>query len=419
MLIEKGRAVKVLVTEELSTAGMELLRKHFDVDERLNLSADALREALRDANAIIVRSKTQLNAKALEGCTALKVIGRAGVGYDNIDLEAASRLGVLVMNVPDGSTISACEHTWALLLSMVRHVPDAVAGMRAGKWRRDLMGHELYGKTLGVIGLGKIGFEVAKRARGFGMQVIGYDPYLSRERADAMGFPVVTLDELITQADVLTLHVPLTDATRKMIGKEQFEKMRQSAYIVNCARGPLIDEEALLEALTNGRIAGAALDVYPVEPPDFTSPLHAAKLPNLITTPHLGASTSEAQEKVALLIAEQVTRALVDEDYLNSGDDGARTPLRPCGRSPRQLLGAVVARPARRCGAGHRRRRHQAGYGIHRSGSPTWVPVSRDGRAGHVRECAHPREGEGHPDHAGEAPRRYPLPQCTGDDGPR
>jgi D-3-phosphoglycerate dehydrogenase len=314
---EKEDAVKVLVTEELSGAGLALLREHFEVEERLGLKTEELKAALKDATAVIVRSKTQLTGHVLDGST-LKVIGRAGVGYDNIDLEAASRNGILVMNVPDGSTVSACEHTFALLLSLVRRIPEASASMREGKWRRDLMGNELFGKTLGVIGLGKIGAEVAKRARAFEMKVIGYDPYLPKERAEDMGITLMAVKELLAQADVITLHVPLTEATRKMIGPREFEAMKPTAYIINCARGPLIVEEALATALEAARIAGAAVDVYSVEPPDFGMALLSRGLGNLITTPHLGASTAEAQEKVATIIAQQVTRALIDEDFLNS-----------------------------------------------------------------------------------------------------
>lgn len=309
--------MKVLVTEELSAAGLALLREHFQVEEKLGLKPEELKEALKDATAVIVRSKTQLKGSILDG-TALKVIGRAGVGYDNIDLEAASRNGILVMNVPDGATISACEHTWALLLSLVRRVPEANAAMRGGKWRRDLMGNELFGKTLGVVGLGKIGAEVAKRARAFEMKVIGFDPYVTKERAEAMEITLLPLKDVIAQADVITLHVPLTESTRHMIGAKELDSMKPGACIVNCARGPLIDEEALAHALETKRIGGAALDVFTVEPPDFGGVLLSKNLPNLITTPHLGASTFEGQEKVATIMAQQVTRALIDDDFLNS-----------------------------------------------------------------------------------------------------
>jgi D-3-phosphoglycerate dehydrogenase len=310
--------VKVLVTEELSPAGLALLREHFEVDEKLGLKPEELKAALKEATAVIIRSKTQLTGSVLDGATQLKVIGRAGVGYDNIDMEAASKMGILVMNVPDGSTVSACEHTWALMLSLVRRIPEANAAMRGGKWRRDLMGNELYGKTIGVVGLGKIGAEVAKRARAFEMRVVGFDPFLPRDRAEAMGITMLPLKELYAQADVITLHTPLTEQTRKMIGAKEIETMKPTAVIINCARGPLIDEEALGEALEKKRIAGAAVDVYAVEPPDFSAPFLARGLPNLITTPHLAASTAEAQEKVGTIIAQQVTRALIDDDFLNS-----------------------------------------------------------------------------------------------------
>ncbi|MBI4861482.1 MAG: phosphoglycerate dehydrogenase [Candidatus Riflebacteria bacterium] len=310
--------MKVLVTEKLSPAGMKLLTEHFEVEERLDLKVDQLKEALSTATAIIVRSKTRLTADVLSAGRSLRVIGRAGVGYDNIDLKAASRQGILVMNVPEGSTISACEHTLALLLALVRRIPDAVAGIRAGRWRRDLVGNELYGRTLGVVGLGRIGAEVARRALTFGMKVIGHDPFLAPERAQTLGLHLVPLDTLLTDSDVITLHIPATDATRKIISRRELSLMKQGSFLVNCARGALIDEEALVEALRSGHLGGAALDVFTTEPPDFGTPLFSSELPNLIATPHLGASTEEAQEKVALIIAQQISRALLEDDFMNS-----------------------------------------------------------------------------------------------------
>ncbi|MBI3889918.1 MAG: phosphoglycerate dehydrogenase, partial [Candidatus Wallbacteria bacterium] len=313
------RETRVLVTEPLSAVGLEELRAHFEVDYRPECTEEELGEALASAQALIVRSKTRVTGDRIRAARSLRVIGRAGVGYDNIDLEAATERGILVMNVPDANTMAATEHTFALILAMMRRIPQAVQSMREGKWTRSqLVGNELYEKTLGIVGFGRIGKEIAHRAQAFGMEVLVFDPYVTQEKADALRVGLAGLDTLLERSDAITLHVPLTENTRKMIGREQLARMKPTAYLVNCARGGIIDDEALLDALREKKIAGAALDVYSKEPPDFSTPLLSAQLPNLICTPHLGASTEEAQEKVGTSIARQVTSALVNEEFANS-----------------------------------------------------------------------------------------------------
>lgn len=313
------KTIRVLVSEPLSEAGLDELRAHFDVDYRPECTDAELGGALEAAQALIVRSKTRVTAPRIRAARSLRVIGRAGVGYDNIDLDAATERGILVMNVPDANTMAATEHTFALMLALARRIPQAVQTMREQKWKRsDLVGHELYEKTLGVVGFGRIGKEIAHRAQAFGMSVLVFDPYVTEEKATALGVGLASLDALLARSDFMTLHVPLTDATRKLIGREQLARMKPTAFLINCARGGIIDDEALAEALAQRRISGAALDVYVTEPPDFSAPLLAGNLPNLICTPHLGASTEEAQEKVGTSIARQVTSALVNEEFANS-----------------------------------------------------------------------------------------------------
>jgi len=309
---------RVLVTEKLSPTGLEILRETVEVLEEYSLSESDLIQALKQVDGVIIRSKTQLTAEVIEQAGTLQVIGRAGIGYDNVDLDAASRKGILVMNVPEGSTISACEHTFGLILALARRIPLAAALMRSGKWNRSLVGVELDGKTLGIIGLGRIGAEVGRRAQAFGMDILVHDPYLSEEKAQALSVKKTDLDTLLSMADVITLHVPLVEATRGILSRTAFSKVKPDVLIVNCSRGAVIDQEALVEALEGDRIGGVALDVFEVEPPDFDVPLFTRKFDKLVTTPHLGASTAEAQEKVAVSIARQVKNALSGEGYCNS-----------------------------------------------------------------------------------------------------
>lgn len=333
---------KVLVTDKVSAGGLAPIHAddRFEIVQVDDSSDPAFAEALEDAHGLIVRSATKVRGDMLAGAKELRVIGRAGVGVDNIDLVAATERGVAVMNAPAGNTVSAAELTMALILSTVRRVAAADASVRSGDWARSsFKGAELRGRTLGLVGAGRIGGEVARRCRAFGMTVIAHDPYLTDERAAEISAERVELDDLFARADVISLHVPLTDTTRGMVGTEALKSMKKDAFLVNVARGGVVDEAALAQALHDGEIAGAALDVYGNEPLEDGSVLREA--PNLVLTPHLGASTSEAQELVATEIAEAVRAALADGDLsraLNAPAIGGATlrrlgPLFGLGRS--------------------------------------------------------------------------------------
>ncbi len=301
----------VLVTDPIAQDGIDYLKREAEVDVRLRPSKNDLLAMIGGYDALVVRSETKVTKEVIEAGKRLQVIGRAGMGVDNIDLETATHLGIVVVNAPLGNTISACEHTLALMLALARNVPQAYDSMRQGRWEREkFVGVELRGKTLGLVGLGQIGSEVARRARAFEMRVLAADPYVAPERAQALGVELVSLDELLAQADVISLHVGLTPSTRDMIGEEQLKKVKPGVRIINAARGELIDEAALLRALDDGRVAEAAIDVFRQEPPG-ESPL--LKHEKIIVTPHLGASTTEAQERVALDVAEQVLAVLRGE----------------------------------------------------------------------------------------------------------
>ena len=301
--------MKVLISDPLAAEGVAILREAgLDVIEQAGLAPDALRQALADCDALIVRSGTQVTGAVLEGANRLKVIGRAGAGVDNIDVPAASRRGILVMNTPGGNTISACELTMALMLAVARRIPQASARVRAGDWpRKGLMGTELRGKRLGIIGLGRIGSEVARRALAFGMTVVGFDPYVTEERAKRLEVKLVSLDELLATSDVVTLHTPKSQETERILDAAALAKMKHGVILINCARGGLIDEAALAEALKSGQVAGCGLDVFDTEPPK-ASPLLA--FDQVVATPHLGATTREAQTNVAIEIAHQVVEVL-------------------------------------------------------------------------------------------------------------
>ncbi|QJA05403.1 phosphoglycerate dehydrogenase [Thermosulfurimonas marina] len=303
--------MKVLVTDPLLPEGLEILKKAgLEVEERVGLSPEELKEAIREADGIIIRSGTKLTAEIIEAAERLKVIARAGTGLDNVDLEAASRRGIVVMNCPGGNTNSAAEHTLALMFAMARNVPQAMASLKAGRWeRKKFLGRELMGKTLGIIGLGRIGSVVAERAQGLKMKVIAYDPYVTPERASEMGVELVSLDELYARSDIITVHVPLMKETYHLLNAESFAKMKDGVLVINCARGGIVDERALYEAMKSGKVAGAALDVFEKEPPDPDHPLFS--LENFVCTPHLGASTLEAQKNVAVAAASQVVDFLV------------------------------------------------------------------------------------------------------------
>jgi D-3-phosphoglycerate dehydrogenase len=296
---------RVLVREPIADAGIRLLRERFDVD--VDRDSD-LAETIDRYDAIIIRSATKLTADLIAGAERLKVIGRAGVGVDNVDVAAATRRGIVVANAPESTVVSAAEHTVGLLVALSRNIPQAHAALKEGRWERSRWGGvELADKTLGVLGFGRIGQQVARRAVGLGMHVVAYDPYVGRERFRELGVErLETQDEVFAAADFLTLHLPLTADTRAAIGREAFARMRRGVRIVNAARGELLDEEALLEALQEGQVAGAALDVFTAEP--YSGPL--LELPNVVVTPHLAASTEEAQDRAGLIIAEQVAAAL-------------------------------------------------------------------------------------------------------------
>jgi D-3-phosphoglycerate dehydrogenase len=306
---------RVLVTDKVSESGLAPLRAddRFDIVRVDDASDPAFDEALASAHGLVVRSATKVDGALLEAAPQLAVVGRAGVGVDNIDLEAATGRGVAVINAPAGNTVSAAELTLALMLAMVRRVSAADASMRAGSWARaSFKGAELRGRTLGLVGAGRIGGAVATRCRAFGMDVLAYDPYLTEERARDLRVERATLDEVIEGADVLSLHVPLTDDTRGLVDADALARMKKGSFLVNVARGGVVDEAALVEALESGHLAGAALDVFETEPLPGASPLREA--PNLVITPHLGASTAEAQELVATEIAEGVRAALAEGD---------------------------------------------------------------------------------------------------------
>lgn len=304
---------KVLVSDAMSDNGLAALRaaSNITVDIRTNLTPQQLIEAIADYDALLVRSSTQVTAEVLKAGKKLRVVGRAGVGVDNIDVETATQCGVIVVNAPTGNTVAAAEHTVALMLSMARQIPQADAHVRAGLWKRNqFMGVEIAGKTLGSVGLGRVAQEVVRRAQGLGMHVIGYDPYVTADYAAQRGVKLADLETLFAESDFITVHVPLTAQTRNLIDREQMAKMKKGVRLLNVARGGIINEAALLEAIEAGKVAGAALDVFEPEPLPADSPLR--KSDKIVLTPHLGASTIEAQEQVAEDVALQVVDVLND-----------------------------------------------------------------------------------------------------------
>ena len=303
---------KVLISDALSPAAVAIFKERgLDVEFQPSLGKDKdkLAETINGFDGLAIRSATKVTAKILERAQNLKVIGRAGIGIDNVDIPAATARGIIVMNTPFGNSITTAEHAITLMLSLARQIPEADASTRAGKWEKNkFLGVEIFGKTLGVIGCGNIGSIVADRALGMKMKVVAYDPFLSAERALDIGVEKVELEELLRRADFITLHTPLTDKTRNIINADSLKLTKKSLRLINCARGGLVDEAALYEALSSGRLAGAALDVFVTEP---ATDLPLFALPNVVCTPHLGASTSEAQENVALQIAEQMSDYLI------------------------------------------------------------------------------------------------------------
>lgn len=328
---------KIFVADEVSEGGLGPLRSAgFIVEKRPGLALPELREALKDCEGLIVRSETKVTSELLDAANSLRVIGRAGVGVDNIDVNAATVRGIVVMNAPDGNTITTAEHTIALLISLARSIPQASSSLKAGRWdRKKFIGVELQGKTLGIVGLGRIGRVVASRARAMGMMIVAYDPFIAPEHARDLEIELAPLDEVYARADFLTVHTPLTSETRNLIDREALAKMKKGARIINCARGGLVDEQALYEALMSGSIAGAALDVFSEEPPSGDNEL--LKLEQVIATPHLGASTKEAQEGVAFTVAEQM------RDFLLTGALRGAVNVPAIGMKEFNLLQPYVA----------------------------------------------------------------------------
>lgn len=342
---------RVLVADAISLDGLAPLRDdaRFELIVKPGLKGEELADAIAGADAVLVRSATRITRESLARADRLKAIGRAGVGVDTIDVDAATERGIPVLTAPAGNTISAAELTFALLLSLARRVAAADRSMKAGEWdKKSFTGIELYGKTLGLVGAGRIGGEVARRARAFGMRVLVHDPFLNAERARALDVETGTLDEVFERADVISVHVPLTDATKNLIGAAQLARMKPGVLLLNVARGGVVDESALVAALKAKQIAGAALDVFEAEPLPADHPLR--QLPNVVLTPHLGASTAEAQHNVAIEIAEAVRAALIDGDLSRAvnapavGEDEMRR-LRPILDLAQRLgtLGAGVA----------------------------------------------------------------------------
>lgn len=345
------RTKRLVLADPLTPEGLQVLREAegLSVEDLTAADRSGLKRALQGAHGLIVRSRTQVDAELLETADALEVIGRAGVGVDNIDLAVATRRGIAVLNAPGGNTFSTAELALGLLVAVARRLPEADRSVREGRWeRKGLRGTQLHGKTLGVVGAGRIGSEVARRARAFGMEVLVCDPYLTAERAADLGLDRVELSDLLGASDAVTLHVPLTPATRGMIGAPELARMKKGAILVNAARGGLVDEAALAEALHAGRLAGAALDVYEREPLPADSPLRAA--PNVVFTPHIGAATWEAQREVSREIAGAVRDALllgdygaaVNAPYVAAGDRRRLDPIMDLGRRLGVLLSELT-----------------------------------------------------------------------------
>jgi D-3-phosphoglycerate dehydrogenase / 2-oxoglutarate reductase len=310
--------IKVLISDSLSKEAIEILEKEkeFKVDVNTKLTPEDLKKVIRDYDALLVRSATKVTKEIINAADRLKIIGRAGVGLDNVDVEAASKKGIIVVNTPGGNTISTAEHTFSMMLALSRNIALADLSMKKGEWeRKKFIGVELYGKTLGIVGLGRIGTEVARRGLSFEMKVLAYDPFLSADKAKELGIELVDLKRLFSEADYITVHTPLTDETKHIISDKEFGIMKKGVRILNCARGGIIDEDALVKAVESGKVAGAALDVYENEPPKDSKLL---KMEKVVLTPHLGASTEEAQVNVAIDVANTVRDALLNRGVRNA-----------------------------------------------------------------------------------------------------
>ena len=310
--------MKVLISDKMDSRCVEILKSNpgIEVDVRTGLKPEELKAIIGEYAALIVRSATKVTDGVLKAAVNLRVIGRAGAGVDNIDVDAATRRGIIVMNTPGGNSVSTAEHSFAMLIALARNIPQADASLKARQWERNkYTGIELAGKALGILGLGKVGREVAMRGTAFGMKILGYDPFVAAEMAESYGARLVELAELLAAADFISVHLPLNDQTRNLIGEAEFARSKDGVYLINCARGGIVDETALLEALQAGKVAGAALDVFAEEPPDNWELIEHERV---ICTPHLGASTREAQVNVALQVAGQVGDALMDRVIRNA-----------------------------------------------------------------------------------------------------
>lgn len=309
---------KVLVSDDLSEKGIEVFRKaeEIEVDVETSLSHEELKAMIKQYHGLALRSATKITADIIEAAENLEVIGRAGIGLDNVDVDAATKKGIVVMNTPEGNTITTAEHTIAMMLSLARNIPQATSSLKSGKWEKmRFMGKEVFGKTLGIIGIGRVGRIVADRAIGLKMNVIAYDPFISPETLAKLGVEIVSFDELLSKADIITIHAAKTNETSNILDKNAFQKMKDGVIIINCARGEIVSEKDLLEAIRSKKVAGAALDVFEKEPPGH-NPLF--ELDQVICTPHLGASTEEAQENVAVTVAEQITDFLLHGTIRNA-----------------------------------------------------------------------------------------------------
>ncbi|MBL8206833.1 MAG: phosphoglycerate dehydrogenase [Blastocatellia bacterium] len=337
--------MKILISDNFSARGVEVLNRYeqFQVDQNVGLKPDQLKEIIGDYDALIVRSETKVTADIINAGTRLKVIGRAGSGVDNIDVPAATKRGIVVMNAAAGNSVTTGEHTLAMMMSLARKIPQAHSSMKAGKWeKKKFMGLELRGKTLGIVGFGNIGKIVAQGAGGLGMKVLAFDPFLSKEVAARMGVEVVAFDEICTRSDFVTVHTPLTEETRGIIGESAFAKMKDGVRIINCARGGLVDETALFNAIKSGKVAAAALDVFSSEPPPTDLPL--LSLDEVIVTPHLGASTAEAQDQVAIITAEQIATFLTTGGISGAVNMAAVSPEVLAVLQPYLTLGEKLGR---------------------------------------------------------------------------
>ncbi|MDA0264545.1 MAG: phosphoglycerate dehydrogenase [Chloroflexi bacterium] len=333
---------KILVADPIGAEGVELLQTRATVDVKTGMKPEELLAVIADYDGLVVRSETKVTKEVIEAAKNLKVIGRAGIGVDNIDLEAATNAGIAVVNAPTGNTVAAAEHTMALMLALSRNVPTAHQSLKSGEWKRSqFMGIEVRNKTLGVCGLGRVGSEVARRAQSFDMRLVGYDPFVSPEHAKSMGIELLSLEELLGQSDFITLHTPLTDSTRHMIGPKEVGLLKRGARLINVARGELVDEAAIIDGLNSGQLGGVALDVFAQEPPQNTA---LVGHPKVVVTPHLGASTEEAQREVAIEASEQVLAVLNGERARNTVNAPSVAPEVHAVLAPYMPVATVVGK---------------------------------------------------------------------------